>query len=369
MRMVLFATIAGTGGMQMNGRGLARTFLGAGWEVMVISSVLHAGTSGTVRPGENDDLVRAGAQIVYMPEMPGVRAKLRELVRLVRAVRRFRPDVLLGTGLSWHFGLLGMALPSRVRKIFYEGMSGEAFGKKDPRRLVRRFFDEVIGQSPRVAETFAREFRWRKKLAAIPAFPEPLELTATLPVAVRKAVPIGTARAGFFSRLVEGKQAFWLVRQWDTLKDMVSTLDIHGSGPEQAEIEAFVKANGIGDRVRCLGRYPSGQAYADLLATYDVTLLPTVFPEGAPLVLLESMACGVPFVANGVGGIPDYATDNPDCIVVPEQGRFLGGVRTMMEALARGEIDQARLQQFYLRRYSNAALAKEWLEYIGDGKA
>ncbi len=348
----------------MNGRGLARIFLGAGWEVIVLSSVLHVGAAGKVRKGENDDLVRAGAEIVYLPERAEILGKLREAVRLIRKVRRFRPDVLLGTGLSWHLGLLGMALPSRVRKIFYEGMSGESFGRKDPRWLVRWFFGEVIGQSPRVAETFAREFGWRKKLSAIPAFPEPLELTATLHVARKRTVILGSMRAGFFSRLVEGKQAFWLVRQWDKLKNLVSALDIHGAGPEQAQIEAFIEANGLGDQVRCMGPYPSGQAYADLLSSYDVTLLPTIFPEGAPLVLLESMACGVPFVANGVGGIPDYAADNPDCIVVSEQGEFLGGVRRMAEALARGDTDQSRLQRFYLERYSNAALARLWLAYV-----
>jgi glycosyltransferase involved in cell wall biosynthesis len=220
-----------------------------------------------------------------------------------------------------------------------------------------------------VAANFARTFGWRKKLCAIPAFPEPLEVTAKLPEVRRKTVPMGTARAGFFSRLVEGKQALWLVRQWESLKDMVGVLHIHGSGPEREPIEGFIRANGLGDRVRCIGGYPSGQAYADLLSTFDLTLLPTIFPEGAPLVLLESMACGVPFVANGVGGIPDYATDNPDCIVVPEQSQYLGGVRRMVEALARGEIDQGRLQRFYLARYSNFALAARWLDYIGGQKS
>ena len=118
--------------------------------------------------------------------------------------------------------------------------------------------------------------------------------------------------------------------------------------------------------VRCCGAYPDGQAYADLLASYDLTLLPTVFPEGAPLVLLESMACGVPFVANGMGGIPDYATDNPDCVVVAQQGEFLDGVRRMVQALSREEIDQSRLQGYYRAQYSQAAIEKQWLSYLAS---
>ena len=366
LKITLFATIAGMGGIQMNGRGLARAFLRAGYEVQVLSSVLNVASGGEVKAGENDTLLQMGATIVYLPMQPGVLQRGRELLRLVGEVKAFGPDVLIGMGTSWHLGLLGLALPRKVRKIFYEGMSGESNGAKDPRWLVRWFFDEVVGQSPRVMRNFERSFGWRKRLAAIPAFPEPLELTAKLPDAKRHAVPAGTARAALFSRLVEGKQALWLVRQWAGLQDLVGVLHIHGRGPEQPGIETFITENKLQDRVRCCGAYPDGQAYADLLASYDLTLLPTVFPEGAPLVLLESMACGVPFVANGVGGIPDYATDNPDCIVVAQQGEFLDGVRRIVQALSRKEIDQRRLQGYYRAQYSQAAIEKLWLGYLAS---
>ena len=364
MRITLFATVAGMGGIQMNGRGLAGALLRAGYEVQVLSSVLHAATGGEVKAGENDGLLRKGAKIIYLPEQASTSRRWREFFRLRREVKGFKPDVLIGTGTSWHLGLLGLALPRKVKKIFYEGMSGESTGAKDPRWPVRWFFDEVIGQSPRVAQNFARSFGWRKGLAAIPAFPEPLEMTAKLPKAKRHVVPLGTARAALFSRLVEGKQALWLVRQWATLKDLVCILDIHGCGPEKPAIEAFISENGLHNRVRCCGAYPSGQTYADLLASYDLTLLPTIFPEGAPLVLLESMACGVPFVANGMGGIPDYVTGNPDCVVVPRQAAFLDGVRGIVAALSKAEIDQGRLQQFYLRQYCQKAIENQWLHYL-----
>jgi glycosyltransferase involved in cell wall biosynthesis len=364
MKVTLFFTIAGMGGMQMNGRGLARSLLRAGHEVQVLSSVLNVASAGEVKPGENDDLLAMGAKIVYLPVQSGAVQRGREFLRLRKVVREFGPDVMIGTGTSWHLGLLGAALPGKVRTIFYEGMSGESNGKKDPRWLVRWFFDEVVGQSPRVLRTFCGSFGWRKKTGVIPAYPEPLELTAVLPQVRPHVVPLGTARAAFFSRLVEGKQAFWLVRQWDRLKSVIGTLDIHGRGPEQPLIEAYILEHGLQDRVRCCGGYPSGQAYADLLAGYDVTLLPTIFPEGAPLVLLESMACGVPFVANGMGGIPDYATGNPDCIVVPQQTAFLDGVEQMTGALANDGIDQERLQRFYLTAYSQAAIERQWLNYL-----
>jgi glycosyltransferase involved in cell wall biosynthesis len=364
MRIVLFGTIAGVGGIERHTRMLAKSLADEGAKVLVVSSTLKL-AAGDIHSAENAPLTRAGVQIVWVAEHRNIWRRLLEIPRIVRTVHKFDPETLVGAQTSYHLGFLGMFLPRRVRKIFFEGMSGESNGTKDPRWLVRVFFNEVVGQSPLIAQNFRSSFRWRGPAVAIPAFPEPLEISARLPVAKQRKVSLGTARVAFFSRLVEGKRAFWLVKQWDTLKDLVSVLHIHGAGPERQAIEAYIVANGLGDRVRCCGPYPAGQAYVNLLGSYDITLLPTVFPEGAPLVLLESMACGVPFVANGVGGIPDYATGNPDCLVVSHGESFLQGVRSMLESLARGTIDQSRLQRFYLDHYSHASIKGKWFEHLG----
>lgn len=113
------------------------------------------------------------------------------------------------------------------------------------------------------------------------------------------------------------------------------------------------------------GFYPEGQAYVDLLSSYDLTLLPTIGAEGAPLVLLESMACGVPFVAYGVSGIPDYGMNNPNVSVIsPNSNAFISGVQQMVSSLSVGEINQEQLQQFYLERYSYSVLKKAWTSYL-----
>jgi glycosyltransferase involved in cell wall biosynthesis len=253
----------------------------------------------------------------------------------------------------------------KTKLIFYEVMCTDSSGWRDSRWIVRWFYDEIVGQSPIIATHFAQCFGWKQKTSVIPAIPEPLELSASLPQVITRKVEFGKAKAAIFSRLVPHKQAFWLVQQWDLLKDILGEFHIYGTGPEESLIKDYINEKGIGDRVKCFGRYPEGQAYVDLLSSYDLTLLPTIGPEGVPLVLLESMACGVPFVAYGVGGIPDYGINNPNVVIVnPQHKAFISGVEQMSQNLAQGEINQQELQRFYLDNYSFKVLKKAWLSYL-----
>ncbi|MEM9275910.1 MAG: glycosyltransferase family 4 protein, partial [Cyanobacteria bacterium P01_F01_bin.143] len=377
----LFGTISGQGGIQSHLRWLAKALVESQHEVLIIT------TQPLTNKGFNwNEANKIGVKVHQLDYDNSLNYFLRKIIQirgLTKVVRRFAPDIYFGVGTSWYLSLLPWLFPKKARSIFHEVMSGLGGRWRDSRWGVRWCFDDVVGQSSGVAKNFTENFRWRKTVPAIPAIPEPLEITAALPQPMVKKVESGTAKAALFSRLAPWKKALWLVQQWDDLKDVLSELHIHGTGPEESLIRAYIDEQGIGDRVKCFGRYPEGQAYVDLLSSYDLTLLPTVGAEGAPLVLLESMACGVPFVAYGVGGIPDYGTDNPNAIVVaPEpwmtnQAReyaavdqfqsvsaFVTGVKQMTQKLAQGEINQVQLQQYYLNRYSYQVLKQAWLSYL-----
>ena len=381
MRVLIFGTISGQGGIQSHLRWLAKALVESQQEVLIITPqpLINKGLSWNEahKIGVHVHQLNSAQSWNYFSK------KIIQLRELAKVVRSFAPDIYFGVGTSWYLSLLPWLFPKKARSIFHEVMSGLGGRWRDSRWGVKWWFDEVVGQSSSVASNFAENFKWHKAVPAIPAIPEPLEITATLPQPIVKKVKLGTAKAALFSRLVPWKKALWLVQQWDDLKDVLSELHIHGTGPEESLIREYINYQGISDRVKCFGRYPDGQAYVDLLSSYDLTLLPTVGPEGAPLVLLESMACGVPFVAYGVGGIPDYGVDNPNVLVVPPEpwmtnqareyaavdqlkstSAFVVGVRQMTQKLAQGEIDQGQLQQYYLEHYSYAVLKKTWISYL-----
>lgn len=370
MRILLAGCVLGQGGIQSHLRGMARALGEEGVETLVLSlgSKKCSPDDFQTLQGLQNQKVRFISCIPYKTKDALIAfSKLKRLVEIKTLIDEFSPDVYFAIGTGWNLFVPPQLSRWKTRLIFHEVMSGVPNGWRDSRWAVRWWFDEVVGQSPSVAKTFAECFGWKKLVTALPAIPEPLELTASLTEPTLRTVELGQARAALFSRLVPHKQAFWLVQQWDLLKDVLGELHIHGSGPEEQLIRDYIASRGIGDRIKCFGRYPEGQAYVDLLSSYDLTLLPTIGAEGAPLVLLESMACGVPFVAYGVGGITDYGVDNSNVLIVsPEPDAFISGVKQMVHRLAHGQVNQAQLQQFYLQRYSYAVLKKAWLSYLLD---
>jgi len=87
-----------------------------------------------------------------------------------------------------------------------------------------------------------------------------------------------------------------------------------GDGPERASLVALARHLGVDRSVRFLGR----TAHAVLPTLYraaDLTVLSSR-SEGVPNVLLESLACGTPFVGSDVGSIRDL-TERPEAVLAP----------------------------------------------------
>lgn len=287
----------------------------------------------------------------------------RDVWCLARA-RSGKSEAVVITGTGWKAMLLAVALRPTEKRVFFEVMSGERSGRFDPRDLTRLGFNAIVGQGSGVERMFVRDFGWTGSSTVIPALPEPLERISQVPIPPRLPQrPDGRLRLAYFSRLVPYKGAGFLIENWSRLAEHAESLDIWGTGSAHDEFAAKIAEAGLGDIVRLKGRYPGGQAYVDLLQSYDMTLLPTWGQEGAPLVLLESMACGIPFVANGVGGIPDYA--NRWCEVTEgDVADFLPLYDRLARRIRSGGLDTAALQAHYRDNFSFERLVERWEAFL-----
>ncbi|MFW2404281.1 MAG: glycosyltransferase family 4 protein [Gammaproteobacteria bacterium] len=107
-------------------------------------------------------------------------------------------------------------------------------------------------------------------------------------------------------------------------------LVIIGEGPLETRLCALIDDLGIGDRVRLLGNRPQSEL-ADYYCAADALLLPSS-REGMPNVVLESLACGTPVLATGVGGVPEIVNSPAAGVIIEERSGpgIVVAVRSLM---------------------------------------
>jgi glycosyltransferase involved in cell wall biosynthesis len=92
-------------------------------------------------------------------------------------------------------------------------------------------------------------------------------------------------------------------------------LAIVGEGSETDALRARASGLGVADHVVFTGRR---EDVASITADLTVAVLPSV-REAQGISILEAMACRVPVVASGVGGIPEVITSGVDGVLVPPE--------------------------------------------------
>ncbi|HPR65251.1 MAG TPA: glycosyltransferase family 4 protein [Thermoanaerobaculia bacterium] len=103
-------------------------------------------------------------------------------------------------------------------------------------------------------------------------------------------------------------------------------LVIAGEGPLRQEIENLAGKN---PSIRYRGKVP-GSVITDILYESHVLVLPSIWRENHPLVLVEAAMAGVPLIASSIGGIPEMVLDGKSGILVPP-----GNAQALSEAMIR----------------------------------
>lgn len=106
-------------------------------------------------------------------------------------------------------------------------------------------------------------------------------------------------------------RAFQIVRQ----RMPGVRLVIAGTGPQEAELKAFVETHQLASCVQFAGRLER-DAMASQYRASDVVLNPSL-ADNMPNSVLEAWACGVPVVSTNVGGVPFMARDGVTASLVP----------------------------------------------------
>lgn len=131
----------------------------------------------------------------------------------------------------------------------------------------------------------------------------------------------GPLRFGYLGQIRETKGLHLLVGAFVTSDVGDAELAIAGRGDQSYE-NALRKETEGSKRIRWMGYVDS----ATFLKSIDILVVPSLWHDTAPLVLLEAFAAGVPVVASSRGGIPEFVTEGTGWLFDPDRPGQLGDI-------------------------------------------
>jgi glycogen(starch) synthase len=256
---------------------------------------------------------------------------------LVRQIRRWQPDVIHVIGAGPQSVYLAMLAPLLAAQRLVFTAQGEltfdahgAFEHSAPlrtglRRVLRKA-DVVTACSEFVMRGLAEFEGIRAPSFVIPNGVEPNDFADAAPEAELGPYVLGVGR------LVPQKGFDVLIDAFASVELAELSLVLAGEGFERDRLQARARDLGIDARIRFEGVADRPRVVA-LLRGARVFAFPSL-GEPFGIALLEAMAAGVPAVATAAGGVPEFARDGVNALLVQP-----GNARTLAAAIARLAFD------------------------------
>jgi glycosyltransferase involved in cell wall biosynthesis len=312
VKILLLSTSMGMGGADQQILILARAMRARGHQVRIVSLV-PLGAMGL--EAREDGIPTESLELRRRP------SDVSGLIRLIRIVRGWRPDVLHSHMI--HANLLARALQPWIR---VPALISTIHSIKDGGRIrvaAYRFTSRLADRVTIISRLAAQHYL---DIKAVP--PELLEVVPNA-VDTDRFQRSPQARTTIRRELGLGDEFVWLaVGRFEEAKDyptMIaafhrlaathpsSRMLLVGQGSLQPEVERLVRQAGLESQVRFLG---VRRDVPELMSAADGYVLSSAW-EGMPVVLLEAAAVELPIVATRVGGISEVVKEGETGILVP----------------------------------------------------
>jgi glycosyltransferase involved in cell wall biosynthesis len=359
MRILFLSTSMGMGGADKQLLSAAQHMRSRGREVLIVS-LTPLGPMGLEARG-------LGIPIESLGMRRGI-PDPRGLVRLVRLVRAWKPDVIHSHMVHANLMARGLRLLVRIPAVVstihnvYEGgrLRMAAY------RLTNGLVDHMTIVSQAAADRFIGEGIVPKELLTVVANGVDTDLFRNVPAGTREALRQSLGLGDGCTWLAVGRfevakdypnmlRAFAKVRE----RQPRTVLLLVGRGSLQADTEALAGTLGPAGGVRFLGVRSD---VPEIMSAADGYVMSSAW-EGMPIVLLEAGAAGLPIVATRVGGNEEVVLDEASGFLVPPRDHEALGLamaRLMELPEERRSAMGERGREHIRTRYGLSQVADRW---------
>jgi len=365
MRILFLSTSMGMGGADSQLLSAAHGMRSRGHEVRIVS-LTQLGPMGL-------EAQRAGIPTESLDMRRGV-PDPRGLVRLVRLVRAWRPDVV-------HSHMVHANLMARVLRVItpvpvmvstihniYEGgrLRMAAY------RLTNALVDHVTIVSQAAADRFVRERIVPESLLTVIPNGVDTEQFRRIPREVGHSLRQSLGLEGKFVWLAVGR--FEIAKDYPNMlrgfarvreRFPQATLLLVGRGSLQSETERLAQSLDLGSGVRFLGVRDD---VVQVMSAADGYVMSSAW-EGMPMVLLEAAAAGLPIVTTRVGGNHEVVRDGESGFVVPPRDHEALG-RAMLQLMELSETERRSMgdrgREIIRAHYGLNRVVERWEELYRD---
>jgi glycosyltransferase involved in cell wall biosynthesis len=225
--------------------------------------------------------------------------------------------------------------------------------------------DRIVAVSPSL-----REYMIKRGIPARRVVCVPNGVPQTDGVAGERQAPAGTWTLGTVALFRPRKGIEVLVEALAALRSWGIDVRLRAVGgfetlAYETAIVGLAERLGIADLIDWVGFTRDIDAE---LAKIDLLVLPSLFGEGLPMVVLESMAAGVPIIASRVEGVPEAVLHRETGLLV-EPGS-VSQLAAAINLFVSGEVDYAAFsrggRQRHSEKFSDVAMARGLAEVYRD---
>ncbi|MEX1119189.1 MAG: glycosyltransferase family 4 protein [Terrimicrobiaceae bacterium] len=216
--------------------------------------------------------------------------------------------------------------------------------------------DSVVACSESNARLLEAESR--RKVEVVYCFSEPC-------CGIEPPAPSETLNFGFFGRLIPEKGIDTILRL--AVEPSLSDIRWHLWGPLEGYSEGFTDST---PTVDFHGSFHGRAGLLGAMSKLDAFVLFSTHNEGLPLVLLEAMSAGLPWIASDRGGIRDLVSDPSTTLLLPRDfshAEALTAVRSLADSIKSGVTKPDALRYSYNEKFHPEKLVGDWLRVFGLG--